>query len=879
MRMMTRLAVGLTVGGFGLAAFSEEKPESFEEYERRVCLKPGPSPMDAAPRTVALTPSDGKLARPAADEISLDGTWKLYDPERDPVDMEVPGSVHAALVKAGRLPDPFFSTNDALAAEASFHDWRAVKTFTLKEEDVRGPLRLEFGGVCDECLVLLNGRQLGRHEGMFGGPDFDVTGRLRAGENRLEVYLRAAPRWKPDAPYFWHGPNDNQGWRMSVVFNCCYGWHYARIPARGIWRSVKIRKVPAVEVLEPFVATKALDGTLDFHAVLRGRGRFGGRLLGEIRPLNFKGRAEAFSVAAAGEGEQTVRLRFKVSDPHLWWPAGHGEQNLYAMTLRFEDASGRVTDGTGFQFGIRTIEMRPAGGPDAKPAPDTYNWLTVVNGKPIFLKGTGWCTMDPLMRFTKDRYERFLGAAHRQNANFIRAWGCGIVESEEFYDLCDRYGICVMQEWPTAWDSYPTQPKEALAETVIRGTRRLRNRPSLVFWCGGNEGKAPLFDTPTYSVENLNLIGRLTYENDGTRPWHRQEGWSGGSYHDYSASWDGKNPAVMMTKESKFFGEFGVDCLPSAESIRKYTPADELAELERTKGTADWKISPTGAIAHHTPKFNHAVDLKRQLQHVTMTLPCDSLENAVLGSQIGQALGVRYTLERSRTRFPACAGASMYKLNDIYPAASWATVDWYGTEKYASFVVADAFKPLTAIARLERLRSEGKPVDIPLFVVDDGDELAGTKAWTVSLRALDAKLKGIRRLDVRGAGSVGAVRRLGELKLSAEEAASVPLWVVAEVVADGRTVARNFYYVNFEAECGCLFRMPQTTLDAKAADGAYVIRNTGDVPAINVHFVCPKVSDRFVCEDSYFWLEPGEERRIEVNFTEGVEGVRCWNLR
>lgn len=86
-----------------------------------------------------------------------------------------------------------------------------------------------------------------------------------------------------------------------------------------------------------------------------------------------------------------------------------------------------------------------------------------------------------------------------------------------------------------------------------------------------------------------------------------------------------------------------------------------------------------------------------------MFLPTNSLENVVLGSQIAQAIGVRYIFERARTRFPDCTGALMYKLNDVYPAASWATVDWYGVEKYASFVVADALAPLTAIARLKRL--------------------------------------------------------------------------------------------------------------------------------------------------------------------------------
>lgn len=863
-----KVEIAFLVAGIGLVACGE----SFEDVERRLCLKPSPPPMAAPAAEVELTDSDGRLGPAACRDISLDGTWRMRaDGEREEIDANVPGSVHSALLAAGRLDDPYFSTNDFAAAKASFRKWVLRRTFDLSAADLQGSLRLCFDGVCDVCAVLLNGKPLGTHTGMFGGPEFDVDGKLVAGRNELEVRLDPAPYWKP-APNSLSGPYDNQGWRSAVVFNCCYGWHYALVPARGIWRSVRIRRLPAVSVDEPFVATKATDGTMDFHVVLSGTGTFSGRLRGEIRPANFTGRAQAFVHEVSGKGRETVRLRFRIADPHLWWPAGYGEPNLYTMTLRFEDAHGVGVSGARFDFGIRTIETRPAGR-NGVSSPDCYDWLTVINGTPVFLKGTGWCTMDALMRFTPERYARFLDVARRQNVNFIRAWGCGLVELDAFYDLCDRYGICVMQEWPTAWDSYTRQPRAALAETVERGVRRLRNRASLVFWCGGNEGQAPLDG----NVENLNLIGRRTLELDGTRPWHRQETANRGSRHVYSASWGWKNPAVMMTKESVFFGEFGVDAFPCMESVRKYTPAAELTELERTKGTPAWHIVPDGAIAHHTPKFNSTNDVERLSQHVAMFLSPDSLENVILGSQIAQAIGVRYTLERARTRFPDCAGASMYKLNDVYPAASWATVDWYGTEKYASFVIADALAPLTAIARLDKLRNEGVPLAVPLFVVDDGDELKAAGVWTVSLRAYDAALSVVRRLDVSGAGSVDRLRRLGELKLTAEEASSVPLWLVADVTVDGVLRGRNFYYVNFEARQGCLFGGPKATLDVAVADGTYVIRNTGTVPAVNVHFVCPRVSDRLVADDNFFWLDPGEVKRVKVNLVEGIDRVACWN--
>ena len=81
---------------------------------------------------------------------------------------------------------------------------------------------------------------------------------------------------------------------------------------------------------------------------------------------------------------------------------------------------------------------------------DYYNWTFVINDKPMFIKGTGWCTMDALMDFSRNKYEHLLQIAQSQHIQMLRAWGGGMPETDDFYELCDKYGILVMQEWPTA---------------------------------------------------------------------------------------------------------------------------------------------------------------------------------------------------------------------------------------------------------------------------------------------------------------------------------------------------------------------------------------------------------------------------------------------
>ena len=175
--------------------------------------------------------------------FSLDGTWlmaeggdeklRLKDVWTDAVEAVVPGSVHTALLMNRIIPDPYIGQNDSIAEQQSYKTWWFSKKFTLNELP-ENPI-LSFGGVANRCTVWLNGKKLGSHEGMFGGPDFAVKKYLKK-ENTLVVKLDPIPQmflgnWPPNA---------NESWKYTVVFNCVYGWHYAQIPSLGIWRSVKL---------------------------------------------------------------------------------------------------------------------------------------------------------------------------------------------------------------------------------------------------------------------------------------------------------------------------------------------------------------------------------------------------------------------------------------------------------------------------------------------------------------------------------------------------------------------------------------------------------------------------------------------------------------
>lgn len=827
-----------------------------EEIEK-ASFRPGPGPLDSEPELVEL--AEGEAQHPTGPVIlKLDGVWQMIEGASDESDIQsrladewsgsipatVPGSVHTALWKAGRIPDPYFGLNQAIAREQSYKTWWFRTTFD-RPKGASGE-RLVFDGVCSSATFWLNGKKLGTHLGMFGGPVFDVSGSLEE-TNTLIVRLDPAPRGEPFV-----------AWTSDVVFNNVYGWHYSFIPSRGIWRSVRVEGAPAVRVQYPFLATRdAKAGVVDLAVDLEGsEAGFDGQLDVTIKPDNFEGKALHFSrEIRSNKPKLPLHLRFTVPDPQLWWPVDLGKQNLYQAKVSFTPTTG-VADYKETTFAVRTITFDPFPG---GPFKNMYNWTFVINGRPSFVKGNGWCTMDSLMDFSRERYERFLTLAASQHIQVMRGWGSGMPETDDFYDLCDRLGIMILQEWPTAWNSHKVQPYDALEETVRLNTLRLRNHPSLAIYGGGNESGDPFGPA-------IDMMGRYAHELDGTRPFHRTDAW-GGSAHNHDAYWYRLHIDFNLSLAYPFFGEFGVPCFPNYESVQRWLPE---AEKDLWPPTAD------GSFAHHTPVFNTRDCMARLSDLAHMFTKGETMQEFIQGSQMASVSGMRHTLELARTRWPECTGMIYYKQNDNYPGASWACIDWYGAAKMEHYFFQDSFSPLSACIRIQKFNTKGQELSMPVFLLDDTEALEGS-TWEVIVRAYDGQLNEIKSQSYTGSGAIDRVKQLGEFTLTAQQNDVAPLLTVVEIKKDGNQAFRTFYWTNFEAEIGCMFTLPTTTLTMKADGNDMTIVNTGSKPAVGVNFACPKVSDKFMTEDNFIWLDPGESRTIQVSHPNDVT-IDAWNL-
>ena len=244
-----------------------------------------------------------------------------------------------------------------------------------------------------------------------------------------------------------------------------------------------------------------------------------------------------------------------------------------------------------------------------------------------------------------------------------------------------------------------------------------------------------------------------------------------------------------------------------------------------------------------------------------------------IASQLSQVVGVRHTLERARIRYPLCGGALYYKLNDNFPAMSWASVDWYGAPKIGHYVFQKSFASAAAFILTDRLNFAGTARNLPLYVVDDFP--ADDNEYVVKATVCDGALRTLREETFSLKANVLNPERIGVLSLSYEETLCPPILIRVEMCRNGEAVFDTFYFYNYEAAKGCIFHLPRTQLSVTVSDGDAVLKNTGAVPAIGAMVTRPGHADSFTAYENFLWLNPGEEKRIRVDCTEGLS---AWAL-
>jgi beta-mannosidase len=425
-----------------------------------------------------------------------------------------------------------------------------------------------------------------------------------------------------------------------------------------------------------------------------------------------------------------------IPNPQLWWPNGYGAQPLYRTSVELHHAD-TVLEQREYQLGLRTLELRQQ--------PDEWgrSFTFVVNGQPIFAKGSNWIPADSFPTRISDAYlEGLIRDAAETHQNMLRVWGGGLYEEERFYDLCDRYGILVWQDFIFSCSIYPLNDAdfvENIRLEVVENIRRLRHRASLALWCGNNEMEWGWVDWGWIGPEHQDL--KAAYDeffhhtlpawcgtedpdrdywpsspSSGT-PFEDPNGQQQGNTH-YWDVWHRRKPFTAYRDQfPRFMSEFGFQALPPLATIRTY--ADE----------ADWNMTSYVMEQHQKHESGNALIVAQMLD--TFRMPKD-FQALVYLSLVLQAEGIRYGVEHWRRHPRRVSGTLYWQLNDCWPVASWSSLDYFGRWKALHYAARRFYAPLL-------LSIEDKPTEQDVYVTSDLRETwEGSVRW--SLETLDGEV-------------------------------------------------------------------------------------------------------------------------------------------
>jgi len=676
----------------------------------------------------------------------------------------------------------------------------------------------------------------------------------------------------------------------------------------------------------PFVRTVAVDHnsarvavTAETHMLKEMKVPFGVRAV--IRRLGSdKIVAEQDLQLAPFSGMVLADFELTVPQPELWWPNGVGEQPLYEAEIILTQ-NGEVLDRLKAPFGIRTLERRI--GRMRRTHYGMKEWTFTVNGKPMFSKGVNWMPIDALARVDPDDYEWHLSMAHDAGIQMIRIWGGGIIETDAFYDLCDKLGIMVWQDFPLTcgWKAEKIDRKvwQAMAEWTVF---RLRNHPSLVFWCGGNE-----FD-PDHRA-NADLVGmlaRATRILDGTRPFMAASP-DEGDIHGYP-QWDASEAWNKILPNGPFISEWGSHGMPTAQTYREIVgPAESNAVIGPTLLKMDRKamIDKYPEISHHWVEFQP----DRLIQMLARGSAFDDLATVPLGRfseavAAGAAEFYKYSCEAARAAYPQNGGLLLWVWKRPWPIVGIQLVDGMGRPLAVYYDVKRAYSsPWPCLQPPQLNYVVGEKVEMPVRILA---EAAGTppKGVKVTARLVGPDLKTRQVWDDFPALDVpeGSASLTGPaLSFTVpENFARAFFFVVVEIATgDEKPPIRNVYtfrcppqledetfreQYRAEAKRGLFFDKgpwlrPQvmktpTTLSCRLVSAqrenstrvrlVAEVKNTGALPAVMTSVEVPGELCA-VADDNFFWLEPGESRTVKLRVrTEAdtpVDGlqvqVNAWN--
>ena len=763
----------------------------------------------------------------------------------------VPGTVLTSLVADGVYPDPLFGENnrpDKIPDSLCRNSYWYRTTFTVPPSYGGRRVWLNFDGINYIAEVWVNGKQIGTIRGAFARGVFDVTDLVTPGESAaLAVLIQPPPNPGNHAEKTQKtgtGPNGGILAKDGPTFLCSIGWDWIptiRDRNIGIWQNVRLSSTGPVRIEDPFVTSdlplpRMDSAEISVQTTLRNVSDSpqSGTLIGSVEDERFQIPVNL----ASGESRLVTIPTIHLKNPRLWWPNGYGPANLYQLHLRFDDSDARDVT-----FGIRKITYSVAG---------SRNLTLSVNGVPVFCKGGNWGMDEAMKRIPRDRLEAQIRMHQLANYTMIRNW-VGQSTSEDFYDLCDKYGILVWDEFfqPNPSDGPNPADTQLYLANVREKVLRFRNHPCIALWCGRNEGDPP----PSINKGNQKIMDEL----DAERLYQPSSTRGRGVISHGPYCWRTPREYYEFSDKEAFKTEIGTVSIPTLEAVHAMMPEKDWEDFND-----DWAEHDLCSGAQQgRGRDPYPTVIARRYGHLA------NLADFVRKSQLANYESFRAMYEgRFAKLFKPCTAVITWMSNPAQPSFVWQLYSHDLEPNSSLFAVRKACEPV----HIQMNQS-----DFHVMIINNTPNQLANMEARIRVFNLDGSQKFDRRISVNASAS--AATDAGAIDFPADVS---PIHFVKLELrgSSGNLVSDNFYWrasPSHENDLSALDSIAPALLDIETSrhdDGEKClldvkVTNSSSAIALMAHLqLRRKTSNERILPvyytDNYVSLLPGESRTIQI---------------